>query len=159
MNKKELLDRIERSERLSLVEQSELDAMLATDEVQQDVARLLAGLPSEEPSLAWRSRLNERLQREALKPLRGFSWLRVGFIASATACVLLAATVVFQVSRSGAVPSISSELLVRWHEEAAASVALPADGSSMTTFAIAEQAPREEDELDDLLYGGSMEAL
>ncbi|MER3413277.1 MAG: hypothetical protein C4341_03385, partial [Armatimonadota bacterium] len=101
----------------------------------------------------------ERLQREASKPLRGFSWPRTGLLASATACVLLATAVIVQVSRSGAVPSVSSELLVQWHEEAAASVALPADGSSMTTFVVAEQAPRKEDDLDDLLYGGSMESL
>lgn len=159
MNKKELFERIERNERLSLVEQAELDAMFAKDETQQGIARLLASLPSEQPSLAWRSRLNERLRREASKPLRGFSFLRAGFIASATACILLAATVVYQVSRSASGPAVSSELLMQWHEEAAASVALPADGSSISTFAIAEESPRRKDEVDDLLYGGSMEAL
>lgn len=159
MNKKELLARTEREERLSLVEQDVLDAMLLKDESQQRVAHLLANLPSEEPSLAWRSRLNERLQREASKPLRGFSWMRAGFLVTASTCVLLAATVVFQVLRSSAMPSVSSELLVRWHEEAAASVALPPDGSSMTTFTIAEQTPSHQDDVEDLLYGGSMEAL
>jgi hypothetical protein len=159
MNKKDLEERIARGERLSLLEQAVLDATLSEDEAQQRVARLLGNLPREEPSLAWRSRLNERIYREASKPLRGVSWLRAGLIVSAAACALVVATVVIQVPRSNAVPSVASELLVQWHEEAAASVALPADGSSMTTFTIAEQAPIRNDEVEDLLYGDSLDAL
>lgn len=159
MNKDRLSEKLERDERLTLVEQSELDELLCQDARQQEVARLLGNLPSEEPSLAWRSQLNQRLQREGARTFRGFSWLRTGLLAASTACILLAATVIIQVSRAHTVPSVSSDLLVRWHEEAAASVALPADGSSMATFAVAEQAPREEDELDNLLYGDSMESL
>lgn len=159
MNKREILKRIERDDRLSLIEQSQVDLLLSRDDKQQAIAGLLKGLPIEEPSLEWRSRLNERLRHEAQRPLRGFSWLRAGLFASATACAALGAMVIFYTARASSPPVVSSDMLVRWHEEAAASVALPPDGSSMATFAVAEQTPSEKDDVDDLLYGGSMESL
>ncbi|MCG9895116.1 MAG: hypothetical protein MH204_06540 [Fimbriimonadaceae bacterium] len=67
--KKELLDKLMAEEALTAAEMLELEEALESQE-SAGVAWLAGRLPDEEPSLEWRSRLNQRLADHAPAPAR-----------------------------------------------------------------------------------------
>lgn len=69
---------------------AKVDAELAAP-AGEAIRRLVAELPSEEPSLAWRSQLNERLRAEAPGQRRRpiFAWAMSGSLAAACALGVL----------------------------------------------------------------------
>ncbi len=87
---KSLLQKIAREEPLSAEESLRLDQAL---DVQEPVANLVAHLPEDAPSLAWRSELNQRLAHTKVKR-RQFSLFRWGSGALAAAAAVTALVVV-----------------------------------------------------------------
>jgi len=86
-----LLERAERGESLSAAEMAELDAML---EASSPVARAVQVIPIDEPSMVWRSELNEKLRAMAPAPRStrfGWRW----FAPAAVAGVALAGFMIF----------------------------------------------------------------
>lgn len=69
MNDPELMRRVRREARLTPEEERRLDEGLAA---QDPLRSTVAGLPDDEPSMAWRSALNERLLAATPKPRRTF---------------------------------------------------------------------------------------
>ncbi len=162
MDKKKLLEKIEREEQLSLVEQAHVEELLANDPIHGRIRETLQALPQDAPSLEWRSRLNERLGREKRQPAKRFAWSRLGWALSAAACTIVIATVLVLQRIPGAEepqPVISASQLMEWHEEATGAAALPEDGARMSTFAIADEGAQTANEVEDLLYGTSLESL
>lgn len=84
MNKR-LREKLTDEVRLSSTEMAELDRALEAESVRP----LIAALPDEEPSLEWRSRLNERLWETRPKRLRQ-PWVFAGTMIGATACAIAA---------------------------------------------------------------------
>lgn len=117
--KNELIQKLRLDQPLTLEESLELDTLL---EESSEVASWLSPSPNSEPSLAWRSRLNEQLITHAPKPKAKLRWGRVPQLAS------LAATLAFATfsatsyinSRGGSVPASSEgispeELMISAH--------------------------------------------
>lgn len=156
-----MLEKLEKDEPLSLLEQAQVEEWLVADPAQDRVRRALQGLRHEEPSLEWRSRLNERLLQER-RPARRLAWRSFGLALSGAACTIaIFAALLFQrfPSPQPTETVISADQLIEWHEEAMGAAALPADGSRMNAFASAEELPRAQDEVDRLLYESSLESL
>ncbi|MBL8048324.1 MAG: hypothetical protein JNJ45_06545 [Chthonomonas sp.] len=84
MNEKELMDKLARELPLTAAEEAWLDSHLA-----EQTTSPVGALPQEEPSLAWRSELNERLLALQPKPKRR-PWFLVGGLASGAAAAALA---------------------------------------------------------------------
>lgn len=155
MTKNELKLKLEREESLEPIELAMLDAYLDEDK-NGETASLVKSLSNDEPSLAWRSRVNEQLLAlsASRKPRR--SIFTLPRIASATALLGAAAFAFMVLSPKESIvptqePSLS-ESLVEWHQEVAASMILPGDGTSVEDFVTANEF--KPTETDQLLYGG-----
>ncbi|MCW5937381.1 MAG: hypothetical protein KIT11_08760 [Fimbriimonadaceae bacterium] len=79
---KEFLSRLSSEEPLTMADALQLDEGL---EAQRSLSSLIAKLPEDEPSLAWRSALNEKLAHMAPKPKRTRWTLAFQGLAAATA--------------------------------------------------------------------------
>lgn len=91
----------------------DLDARLR-EPGQEAVRNLVASLPEDEPSLAWRAQLNERLMREAPRRRPKFGWVLRPVAAVGLACAAYFAFLAAQPSKSGSL----EETLVRLHQAA-----------------------------------------
>lgn len=155
MNREELKFKLERGESLKPMELAMLDAFLDEDK-DGEIANSINSLVNEEPSLTWRSRLNEQLYAISVAKKPRFTIFTLPRVASATA-LLGAATFGFMLmsTKKPVVPTQEpslSESLVKWHQEVSASMILPGDGTSVEDFfSIKEFKPSE---TDKLLYDG-----
>lgn len=93
MTQRELFEKIQSGESLDARESLFLEQVLESDEG-LSVSSLVEGLQDPEPSLAWRSELNEKLQTMAPKPARPkrLVWFGSGLVATClAACAILIA--------------------------------------------------------------------
>ena len=161
MNPQELREKLERGEKLSPMEWVVLDSYLESGRPPEAV-EAVGRLGRDEPSLAWRSRLNERLAAEAGKGRSPLRRLNVrALIGPAVAAAAAGVMLFVALNRAGgpAAPDAEvAELLIQWHEEVVASSILPGDGTDLAGF-VANPVPFEPDELDDLLYGELVKEL
>lgn len=94
MTQRELFEKIQHGETLDARESLYLEQVLESDDG-LNVASLVEGLHDPEPSLAWRSELNEKLQTMAPKPTRPkrLVWFGSGLVAtSLAACAIVFGT-------------------------------------------------------------------
>ncbi|MCH8274447.1 MAG: hypothetical protein IH851_06640 [Armatimonadetes bacterium] len=156
MNPQELREKLERGEKLSPMEWAMLDSYLESGRPPEAV-EAVGRLRRDEPSLVWRSRLNDRLAAEAGKsrsPLRRLNVRAlIGPAVAAAAAGLMIFAALNRAGGGAAAPDAEvAELLIQWHEEVVASSILPGDGTDLAGF-VTNTPPFEPDELDDLLYG------
>jgi hypothetical protein len=123
----ELMRKLIAEARLSEAELRDLDARL---EAQDAVRHVVASLADDEPSLAWRSALNERLLGVAPRPKRRAPW-RLLAPASGLAAAAIVATLAWLVVTGGptrtAAPHDSLEAqLLQAHDHGAAMLDLSA---------------------------------
>ena len=154
MNREELIEKLKMGE-----VPAELDSLLQESE-QERIASLVKGLPREEPSLVWRSKLNERIASEAKRKRSRWGGLLPGIVPAAGVAGILMLLILSSLlpgtqPQSGA---ITTEMLFDWHEEAVASTFLPEDGTGLSGFS-ADPVPFEPGEVDDLLYGDPLYSL
>ncbi len=155
MNRQELIEKLEQDSVLEPMEKAMLDAFLEDDR-NGFVVQAIRNVPQEEPSLSWRSELNERLltvaELRSARP-RFFTFPK---LISATALIgaVAFAFISFVPKKSEIAneqPSLS-ESLVEWHQTVASSMILPGDGTAVEDFVTTNEF--KPSETDDLLYGG-----
>lgn len=118
MTREELIAKLNNGETLTPLELAVLDSHL---EQPSSAANAMQALTNDEPSMAWRSSLNEKLAE--VSPSKRTGWplkFAVGGLATAAASL----AIFFAVAKSSSQPQPSPELgqeLVQWHNEAVAS--------------------------------------
>ena len=153
MNREDLLTKLQNEKPLSAEEEATLDAELAT---QSRVSQLVRSLPSEEPSMEWRSRVQEQTQLIVNKARRAAGWpLRMAGVSlgAAIACAWMAT---FLLGRLDAPERVTTEAILNWHDEAVAASVLPGDG---ITLEGASALPSKPVSSNDLFDGGSLPSL
>lgn len=157
MTPSEIRAKLERNESLTPMETALLDAFLQDEEGSGTVSAL-AAIGHDEPSLAWRSRLNERISAESAVPVRpkfGMA-LRLSAVAGVATVFALgsfllrgAPTTAGELTESHA----AQATLLQLHEEAHAFTVLPGDGMGFGSLASYKESfvPSE---IDKVLYPG-----
>lgn len=135
MTREEIRAKLEAGEQLTPMESALLEAYLEEDR-SGEAASAVAGLVDHPPSLAWRSGLNQALAEARPKEQ---IWSRLSLkLAAGGLATALACLVIFAAVKSSA-PEWSqrgelSEVLVQWHEEAAANRSMNGAAESDNTL-------------------------
>lgn len=140
MNNQELMQKLLREENLAAEEQCRLDSLLSDSE---PVKILVGTLPSEVPSMAWRSSLNEKLLLEASRgaPKRTALWLKLSpALAVAGVFVAIIMTSKPVTIAPVAQPIFIEEQLVQAHNE----IVNTADSGMPTTDTFASNTDKSE---------------
>lgn len=151
--KVDLLKKIENNAKLSPLDWAVLDAVL--EEQQESSVELLSYLQDDEPSLSWRSALNEKLHAIIQsRSKRSRSWRLVFLSSTATTAIaailfLLVLPFMQNISLHG---ESDTRILLKWHEEAVASSFLPTDALQLKEKHKSEHV-QEKNDIDDLIFG------
>lgn len=155
MSREILLRKLENDEELTAMDSALLEAYL-DEEAGSETLEAIKALRREDPSFAWRARLDERLVARAGEARRR-SWQAPVAFGSAVAA-LAAISFIFLKAGQPLESVASSNLttyLYEWHEEAAAAVLLPSGGTDLNGIVNFSTRPMDDD-LDELLYGRSV---
>jgi hypothetical protein len=121
----ELRRKLMAEEPLTLEESLQLEAHLAQSGT---LSQMVADLPDDEPSIAWRSQLNDRLREMAPKPKAKRLWLPIGLSSVAAAA---AAVIIFMPKGSAVPPTVANdqvgsleEAVVRGHNAGESAIVL-----------------------------------
>lgn len=154
--KKDLLKKIENNEKLYPMDWAILDALM--EEQKDSTVDILSYLQDEEPSLKWRSELNEKLHAIIQSRPRKNRSLRLVFWSStattAIAAILFLLVLPFTQNRNLHEES-DTRILFKWHEEAVASSFLPTDALQLKEKHKSERI-QEKNDIDDLIFGESL---
>ena len=151
--KVDLLKKLENNEKLDPMDWAVLDALM--EEQKKSSVELLSYLQDEEPSLTWRSELNEKLHAIIqTRPEKNRSWRFVFWsstAATAIAAILFLLILPFTQNRNLYEES-DTRVLLKWHEEAIASSFLPTDALQLKEKHRSEHI-QEKNDIDDLIFG------
>lgn len=152
MNREDLLRKLENEEELSPMESALLDAYL-DEEAGTETLRAIQALKREDPSFAWRARLNERLSQAAGRVRRRAQRKTVLTASTVVALAAVSLFFVYTGSKSEVRETVNlASYLYEWHEEASAAVLLPGTGSELISAEGRSGSPTR-DEVDELLFG------
>lgn len=156
MNRDEIVQKVQHEERLTPKESALLEVMLE-EQRGQEVVSVVKSLKRDEPSLAWRSSVNERIAKAAVKPRKARQFIKVAPPVAMAAA--LTAWFVLAYDGSGVPPVADStsitSFLYEWHEEASAAVILPDAGTDLDGF-LNRTGHQSMSDVDELLYGTSV---
>lgn len=156
MNREKIVQKVQHEDRLTPKESAFLEAMLEEQRGQEAVA-VVKSLKRDEPSLAWRSSVNERIAKSAVKPRRSKQFIKVAPPVVLAAALTAWFVLVYGGSENlpGANSTSITSFLYEWHEEASAAVILPDAGTDLDGF-LNRTGHQSRSDVDELLYGGSV---
>jgi hypothetical protein len=156
MNRDEIVRKVQREARLTPRESALLEVMLE-EQRGQEAAAVVKSLKRDEPSLAWRSSVNERIAKSAVKPRKSWQFIKFAPPVALAAAVTAWFAIVYGSNGDdhGVNGTNITSFLYEWHEEASAAVILPDGGTDLDGF-LNRTGHQSKSDVDELLYGRSV---